>query len=165
MHFLSDVLFAVVSSLFRITAESKQKQPWERQSVSSVRKVWEIGVKITVFADWWEEIRFGLDFSAEITKNQGQWRIQGRGWGTQGLPYFWTKLRPEGMRKISFKTVPPSYLRVACPPPSRPPPPTHPLIWRSGSDTEGFKKSGLYGRSKLRVKPVYKRTPTELNRD
>ena len=123
MHFLSDVLFAVVSSLFRITAETKQKQPWERETVSSVRKVWEIGVKITVFADWWKEIGFGLNYSVEITKNQGQWRIQGRGWGTQGLPYFWTKLRPEGMRKISFKTVPPSYLRVACPPPSRPPPP------------------------------------------
>ena len=164
MHFLSDVLFAVVSSLFRITVESKQKQPWERQTVSSVRKVWEIGVKITVFTDWWEEIRFGLDFSAEITKNQGRWRIQGRGWGARGPGpslFFGPNWGPKGWEKFLLRLSPPSYLRVAWPPP----PKKLPLIWRSGSATEGFKKSGLYGRSKLRVKPVYKRTPTELSRD
>ena len=53
----------------------------------------------------------------------------GEGLGAQGLPYFWTKLRPEGMRKISFKTVPPPYLRVARPPPPPPaPPPQHTLL-------------------------------------
>ena len=53
-----------------------------------------------------------------------QWWIQGRGPGARpGPPYFSTKMRPEGLKKMFFSTTPP------------PPPP---LIWRSGSATEMF---------------------------
>ena len=45
-------------------------------------------------------------------------------------PYFWTKLRPKGLKKIFWETAPPPYLRVWMT--SLPPPP---LISRSGSGT------------------------------
>ena len=39
-----------------------------------------------------------------------QWRIQARGLGGGGgpPPYFWTKLRPEGPKKIFWETAPSS---------------------------------------------------------
>ena len=42
-----------------------------------------------------------------------QWRVQGRAPPPPPPPtYFWTKLRPEGRKKTSLETAPPTYLRV-----------------------------------------------------
>ena len=44
-----------------------------------------------------------------------QWRIQGRGPGGGAPPYFSTKMRPEGPKKIFLETAPPPpppYLKV-----------------------------------------------------
>ena len=42
--------------------------------------------------------------------------------GTWASPYFWTKLRPEGPKKVFWETAPPPYLRVWMTP--NPPPPS-----------------------------------------
>ena len=65
---------------------------------------------------------------------QDQWRIQERGPVDPAPPYFYTKLRPEGRKKI-FLRPGPSFCQGLD---DRTPPPP-PLIWRSGSATEDYR--------------------------
>ena len=56
---------------------------------------------------------------SQISPCCSQWRIQGRGPGAPGPPYFQTKLRHRRTEKICLETSPPSQDLDAPPPPPR----------------------------------------------
>ena len=65
--------------------------------------------RATLFIDFLT--KRGEPFTLFAPPGQLQWRIHGRGSGGPVPPYFSTKMRPEGPKKI-FWRLPPPYLRV-----------------------------------------------------